>query len=79
MAGCYLTCPRCQILQYLNQLSKITQDQDVTKSDNVTFECNVSGMPTSHISFTAVLNNGGIEKGIGGIRKGTKKNYIYVM
>ena len=29
----------------------------------------------AHISFTAVLNNGGIGKGIGGIRKGTKKNY----
>ena len=31
------------------------------------------------ISFTAVLNNGGIGKGIGGIRKSTKKNYIYVL
>ena len=30
-------------------------------------------------SFTAVINNGGIGKGIGGIRKGTKKNYIYVL
>ena len=29
----------------------------------------------AHISFTAVSNNGGI----GGIRKGTKKNYIYVL
>ena len=33
----------------------------------------------AHISFTAVLNNGGIGKGIGGIRKGAKKNYIYVL
>ena len=36
-----------------------------------------------HISFTAVINNGGIGKGIGkgigGIRKSTKKNYIYVL
>ena len=31
------------------------------------------------MSFTAVMNNGGIRKGIGGIRKGTKKNYIYVL
>ena len=30
-------------------------------------------------SFTAVINNGGIGKGIGGIRKGTMKNYIYVL
>ena len=28
----------------------------------------------AHISFTAVLNNGGIGKGIGGIRKSTKRN-----
>ena len=28
------------------------------------------------MSFTAVINNGGIKKGIGGIQKGTKKNYI---
>ena len=33
----------------------------------------------AHISFTAVINNGGIRKGIGGIQKGTKKNYIYVL
>ena len=33
----------------------------------------------AHISFTAVINNGGIGKAIGGIRKGTKKNYIYVL
>ena len=33
----------------------------------------------AHISFTAVINNRGIGKGIGGIRKGTKKNYIYVL
>ena len=32
-----------------------------------------------HISFTAVINNGGIGKGIGGIRKSTKKNHIYVL
>ena len=31
------------------------------------------------ISFTAVINNGGIGKGIGGIRKSTKKNHIYVL
>ena len=33
----------------------------------------------AHMSFIAVMNNGGIRKGIGGIRKGTKKNYIYVL
>ena len=33
----------------------------------------------AYISFAAVLNNEGIGKGIGGIRKGTKKNYIYVL
>ena len=33
----------------------------------------------AHISFTAVINNEGIGKGIDGIRKGTKKNYIYVL
>ena len=33
----------------------------------------------ANISFTAVINNGGIGKGIGGTRKGTKKNYIYVL
>ena len=33
----------------------------------------------AHISFTAVSNNGSIGKGIGGIQKGTKKNYIYVL
>ena len=33
----------------------------------------------SNFSFTAVINNGGIGKGIGGIRKGIKKNYIYVL
>ena len=33
----------------------------------------------AQISFTAVINNRGIGKGIGGIRKGTKKNYIYVL
>ena len=32
----------------------------------------------AHISFTAVLNNGNIGQGIGGIRKSTKKNYIYL-
>ena len=33
-----------------------------------------------HISqFTAVINHGGIGKGIGGIRKGTEKNYIDVL
>ena len=40
---------------------------------------NFSKVLMEHISFTAVLNNGGIEKGIGGIRKGTEKNYIYVL
>ena len=40
---------------------------------------NFSKVLMAHISFTAVLNNGGIGKGIGGIRKGTKKNYIYVL
>ena len=33
----------------------------------------------AHTSFTAVVNNRGIGKGIGGIRKGIKKNYIYVL
>ena len=40
---------------------------------------NFSKVLMAHISFTAVINNGGIGKGIGGIRKGTKKNYIYVL
>ena len=40
---------------------------------------NFSKVLMVHISFTAVINNGGIGKGIGGIRKGTKKNYIYVL
>ena len=33
----------------------------------------------AQIAFTALINNGGIEKGIGGIRKGIKKNLIYVL
>ena len=33
----------------------------------------------AHISFAAVINIGGIGKGIVGIRNGTKKNYIYVL
>ena len=37
---------------------------------------NFSKVLMAHISFTAVLNNKGIGKGIGGIRKSTKKNYI---
>ena len=40
---------------------------------------NFSKVFMAHISFTAVINNGGIGKGIGGIRNGTKKNYIYVL
>ena len=40
---------------------------------------NFSKVLMAHISFTAVLNNRGIGKGIGGIRKETKKNYIYVL
>ena len=40
---------------------------------------NFSKVLIAYIYFTAVLNNGGIGKGIGGIRKGTKKNYIYVL
>ena len=39
---------------------------------------NFSKVLMVHISFTAVINNGGIGKGIDGIRKDTKKNYIYV-
>ena len=39
---------------------------------------NFSTVLMAHISFTAVINNGGIGKGIGGIRKGTK-NYIHVL
>ena len=41
--------------------------------------CNFSKVLMAHMSFTAVINNGGIRKGIGGIQKGTKKNYIYVL
>ena len=40
---------------------------------------NFSKVFMAHISFTAVINIGGIGKGIGGIRNGTKKNYIYVL
>ena len=40
---------------------------------------NFSKVLIVQISFTAVINNGGIGKGIGGIRKGIKKNYIYVL
>ena len=40
---------------------------------------NFSKVFMAHISFTAVINNGGIGKGIGGIRNGTKKNHIYVL
>ena len=39
---------------------------------------NFSKVLIAQISFTAVVNNGGIGKGIGGIRKGIKKNHIYV-
>ena len=35
---------------------------------------NFSKVLMAHISFTAVLNNGGIRKGIGGIQKSTKRN-----
>ena len=38
---------------------------------------NFSKVLMAHMSFTAVINNRGIGKGIGGIRKDTKKNYIY--
>lgn len=37
---------------------------------------NISKVLIAHISFTTVINNGGIGKGIGGTQKGTKKNYI---
>ena len=40
---------------------------------------NFSKVLIAQISFTAVINNGGIGKGIGGIRKGIKKNHIYVL
>ena len=40
---------------------------------------NFSKVLIAQISFTAVVNNGGIGKGIGGIRKGIKKNHIYVL
>ena len=40
---------------------------------------NFSKVLMAHLSFTAILNNAGIGKGIGCIRKGTKKNYIYVL
>ena len=36
---------------------------------------NFSKVLMAHMSFTAVINN----RGIGGIRKETKKNYIYVL
>ena len=39
---------------------------------------NFSKVLIVHISFTAVINNGDIGKGIGGIRNSTKKNYIYI-
>ena len=38
---------------------------------------NFSKVLMAHMSFTAVINKRGIGKGIGGIRKDTKKNYIY--
>ena len=40
---------------------------------------NFSKVLMARISFNAVINNGGTGKGIGGIRKGNKKNYIYVL
>ena len=40
---------------------------------------NFSKVLMAHIFFTAVINNGDIGKGIGGIRKGNMKNYIYVL
>ena len=40
---------------------------------------NFSKVLIVHIPFTALVNNGGIGKSIGGIRKGTKKNYICVL
>ena len=40
---------------------------------------NFSKVLMAHISFTAVINNGGIGKGIGGIWKDTKNNYIYYL
>ena len=40
---------------------------------------NFSKVLIAQISFTAVINNGGIEKGIGGIRKGISENLIYVL
>ena len=40
---------------------------------------NFSKVLIAQISFTAVINNGGIEKGIGGIRKGIRKNLTYVL
>ena len=40
---------------------------------------NVSKVLILHTSFTAVINNGRIVKGIGGIRKNTKNSYIYVL
>ena len=39
---------------------------------------NFSKVLIAQISFTAVINNGGIGNGIGGIRKGIKKNHIHV-
>ena len=40
---------------------------------------NFSKVLIAQISVTAAINNGGIGKGTGGIGKGIKKNYIYVL
>ena len=39
---------------------------------------NFSKVLIVHISFTAVINNGDIGKGIGGIWNSAKKNHIYI-
>ena len=40
---------------------------------------NFSKVLIVHISFTAVISNGDIGKGIGGIRNSAKKNHIYIL
>ena len=40
---------------------------------------NFSKVLVAHTSFTVAINSEGIGKGIDGIGKCTKKNYIYVL
>ena len=56
--------PKCQQETSLNTLKMLS---------------NFSKVLIAQISVTAVINNRGIGKGIGGIGKGIKKNHIYVL